>query len=380
MHTNKYTLDYLEQIDNEFEANEPLKFNSYKNVTILPAKEDFRHPWGKGGVIDSNSKYIPTFEEHVFGGKYNLYEKPHYSTFEQVIYIPVVPKQWGHFIIDVLCRFWWFNDPKYKNFKVAYISKDWSHEGITGNQLEILRLLFGCEIIEKLLYITEATTFNEILVPEPSFTFGGSYHREYKLLIEAIISNCNSHQVNKQRKIYLSRTKIHQYSEVGEEEIESIFENNGYEIIHPEELTFREQINILQESDEIVGISGSNMHNIIFAKDYANVTIINRAGVFNPPQIKINRIKKANVTMIDAYDNDIYLKHPRNYGEGPFLLCVNSNVLRYSEENDLTMIFSTEQLKKIHSKNVTKYRFYYLARFIIRTYRKLFRLVRSSIS
>ena len=374
MHVNKYTNEYLNQLKNEYESNEPLKFDIYNNVTILPAKEDIKRPWGIGGVLDSEGKYVSTFEEHVFGGRYG-FKTMKKSVFEEIIYIPIAPKQWGHFIIDVICRFWWFDKEEYKNYKIAYISKDWSSDGISGNYLEILQLLLGENVKERLLFITEPTIFEKILIPEPSFTFGASYHNEYKTIINTIVQNANLPCVNNLRKIYLSRTGIQQYTEVGENEIEELFKQNGYSVIHPEQLTFLEQIKALQEADEIIGMSGSNMHNIVFARDNVPITIINRAGEFNPPQIRINKIKKANVTMLDAYDKDLYTKHPHGYGSGPFLVGINDNVLEYSRKHEFQLCYTAEQLQSIRKINVRKYYYYTLARFFVRAYKKAFRLL-----
>lgn len=208
MHVNNYTDEYIKQLRNEYESKEPLKFDVYNKVTILPAKEDIKRPWGLGGVLDSDGNYISTYAEHVFGGKYG-FKNPKKSVVEDVIYIPVVPKQWGHFIIDVLCRFWWFNKEEYKKYKIAYISKDWSSDGISGNYLEILQLLLGENVKERLLYITEPTAFEKILIPRPSFTFGDSYNKEYKTIIDSIVQNANIASINKLKKyIYLERVFI----------------------------------------------------------------------------------------------------------------------------------------------------------------------------
>lgn len=374
MHLNNYTDEYLEQLKNTYESNEPLKFDTYSKVTILPAKEDIKRPWGVGGVLDSDGNYISTYENHVFGGKYG-FKNPEKTVVEEVIYIPIAPKQWGHFIIDVLCRFWWFNKEEYKNYKIAYISKDWSSDGISGNYLEVLQLLLGENVKDRLLYITEPTVFEKILIPSPSFTFGDSYHQEYKTIIDTIVQNAHLTNTNQLKKVYLSRTGIHQYTEVGEEDIEKLFQENGYSVIHPEQLTFLEQVRVLQEADEIVGMSGSNMHNIVFSRDNISIIIINRAGIFNPPQIRINKLKNANVTMLDAYDIDMYKKHPHGYGSGPFMVGINDKVLEYSKNHGFQVYYTEEQLRFIRKLNVKKYYYYTFARFSVRAYKKVFKLL-----
>lgn len=122
-------------------------------------------------------------------------------------------------------------------------------------------------------------------------------------------------------------------------------------------------------------MSGSNMHNIVFARDNVSITIINRAGAFNPPQIRINKIKNANVTMLDAYDKILYEKHPHGYGSGPFMVGINDKVLEFSKNHGFQVYYTAEQLRSIRKLNVKKYYYYTFARFFLRAYKKVFRLL-----
>lgn len=374
MYKNKYTFVYKEQIKQSMVDTNTLSFTEYLNVTILPAKEDIKKPWGIGGVLDDEGNYVPTYKMHVFGGKYK-YFCTELSDFDNVIYIPVMPKQWGHFIIDVLCRFWWFDQNDYKDYKIAYISKDWPDSGISGNYLEILQLLLGENVTERLVYITRPTRFKRIIIPQASFEFEDKYHLEYKKIIDSIIRNANLELRGKSEKIYLSRTGIPQYTEVGEREIEYLFEKNGYKVVHPEKLSFTEQLCILQNAKIIVGISGSNIHNIIFAKDNISLVVINRAGAYNPPQLRLNTIRNANVIMIDVYDEEMYLKHPHGYGSGPFLISINENLKKYCKNTKLIIPYSDNELRIIKKKNSRRYYQYVVVRFVLKAYKKILRLI-----
>ena len=76
---------------------------------------------------------------------------------ETVIYIPVIPNHWGHFLLDCLCRFWFINDDKYKDYRIAFCGYNCSNNLGEGNYLELLHLM-GIDD-SRLIYIKEPCSF-----------------------------------------------------------------------------------------------------------------------------------------------------------------------------------------------------------------------------
>jgi hypothetical protein len=60
-----------------------------------------------------------------------------------------------------------------------------------------------------------------------------------------------------------------------EEMIEDFFKNKGYQIINPELLTFKEQLELFYTADVVAGLSGAAFINTIFCKNNAKVIILN---------------------------------------------------------------------------------------------------------
>ena len=135
--------------------------------------------------------------------------------------------------------------------------------------------LFGLSA-DRFIHIDQAEKFKEVLVPECSHMPGIYYTEEWKKIFDKVITNalkkCDEEKVNKHsNKIVFSRKNFLKFGkapfEVGESNVIKIFADNGYEVICPEEYSLIEQISIINNSDEIVSISGTLAHTLIFAKD-----------------------------------------------------------------------------------------------------------------
>ena len=65
-------------------------------------------------------------------------------------------------------------------------------------------------------------------------------------------------------RIYISRANIPTRMLVNEEEVQKLFETEGFEVIFPEQLTFDQQIAAISNASHVAGPSGSNWFNIVF--------------------------------------------------------------------------------------------------------------------
>jgi len=76
------------------------------------------------------------------------------------------------------------------------------------------------------------------------------------------------------RKIFISRKHSKKKRLENYEIVEQIFIDFGYEIIHPEEMSFKEQLKIFSEAEYIAGASGAGLTNILFANKHAKFICI----------------------------------------------------------------------------------------------------------
>ncbi|MBG0791243.1 MAG: glycosyltransferase family 61 protein [Desulfovibrionaceae bacterium] len=119
--------------------------------------------------------------------------------------------------------------------------------------------------------------FSRLVVPTPMFVEVGGYcHPAYAGVLQRLLAPLAEHTI-KADKIYLSRRKLGKTQRylINEGEVEKIFTDHGYEIIHPQELGFAEQIGLYGRVRAIAGVEGSAIHNSLLAGRCRHLTILN---------------------------------------------------------------------------------------------------------
>jgi capsular polysaccharide biosynthesis protein len=98
-----------------------------------------------------------------------------------------------------------------------------------------------------------------------------------------IINAEQNHVQGQSKKIYLSRKKLSQGQRLlNTDEIEIMLLEKGFDIIHPELLSFTDQIRLFSQAEIIVGASGSAFANLVFAKENCKVFILHCNNRFTP--------------------------------------------------------------------------------------------------
>lgn len=264
-------------------SNKRLHFAIIDNGTILPHKA-LNGTNGFGGIVDKNGEFIPRSAVHWgTNGAYTPTEKIQYNP-ATVIYFGMLVDIWGHCITDGLKRVWFFFSEMYqkyfRNCPVVYTPM-WN--GIVPNFARLLEIL-GVDP-KKMFAVTTPTRFQNIILPDESFFLGGSndvsleegdrvfFTQEYIQTVErAKIFAAQNFKPLAQKKFYF----FHGKKQVGEERIAEYFRSKGYEIIHPEKLSFDEELNILLNAESYCSTDGSISHNMIFCKPDTEVIILPR--------------------------------------------------------------------------------------------------------
>lgn len=289
---------------------------------------------GAGGVVTESGKYVTESAQLAYGmkdrvnGIYKLHNYKIETINEDVIYMNFYIHQWGHFLIDVINRLWFaIKNPHYKIAYTCYMHKN---DVLSGNYLELLNLL-GINS-ERLIMVNKITQFNNVIIPESCIYPGKYYTKEYKELFDIIYKNAISFS-NKSycSNLYCSRKYIESNKEIGESQIECVFNNNGYESIYLEKLSLTQSINLLNNADNIVMVNGSLAHNLLFIKNSCNIIIINKTYRMNTHQFLINNICGLDVTYVDAYISPL----PVLYGHGPFIMKMTKQFCEFCNDNNL---------------------------------------------
>lgn len=343
MNKDKYEEEFLRFVSKDYCKKERLEVSYIDDGVVLPLKksEPGGPLMGYGGVLDRNGEYVPESAQIGKGdtlprfiGKYEYDRNSEKYYDETVIYIGAFPPHWGHFLVDMAYRFWYFeeNDIPYK---VVYCSE---YAEISGVYLEFLSLL-GIEK-DRLFRITEPSRFKQIIIPQQGYMACEYYTAEYRSVFEKIVSNLPKLNIVPYEKIYLSRGHFGDAKgkEVGEKNIEENFANNGYKILYMEELSFSEQVFYINHAKIVAALSGTLCHNIVFAGKETELIILNKTHIINTHQVLINQMMNIKVTYINVYVEP-FKKFPVSYGGGPFLMDARRLIPFFQQEQ---MLFSPE--------------------------------------
>ena len=330
MYENKWTEDAKAFFAENHEDLNSAYIKRVENGLLLPQKNG-ELPWGIGGCLDANDSLVEESTVYsAFGGKYSYDNEEVEIIEDSIIYIPIIPKHWGHFLIDTVSRLWVFLDQNYPtdNMRVFYNSWGFENNEISGNYKRFLELM---GIYERMEPVDHCIRAKEIWIPSYSMSFSKTYHPCYKTIFDYVTQRAmktdSIKNLKKYKNIYFSRTQLatSKMKEIGEMDLENIFKANGFKILYPEKMSLEEQIFYFQTSDIVCAMSGTIMHNIGFADESTKLFILNRTCMMNHPQLMLNRLFPYTAIYIDAY-KELTTHFPRDYGTGPFWLEPNANL------------------------------------------------------
>lgn len=326
-------INYIKDMDDRnLKLTRKLKIESIEKGIIYPKNIGE----SEGGVTDKNNNFIEIsklnafLKEDSFGGSENSGKiNKKYSDFK-VVYIGNFWKQWGHFLIDSISRIWYFLENDSEKFKICYTG-----EKIDGIYKDFFNL-FGLDE-SRFINIQEPHQFKEVIVPECSHMPGLYYSKEWLQIFDKVIDKAMKEYTqlglkNHGKRIIFSRKnfikKFKAPFEIGELKIVKLFQKNGYEVIYPEEYSLIEQISIIQNSDEIVSISGTLAHTLIFAKNGTKLIQLKKYVESNYRQIEINQARNLQVYNIDVHISPFIVTNG-----GPFVFDLNENIITFFKLN-----------------------------------------------
>lgn len=327
------------------------------NGIVLPQRSGVLI-WGEGGCIDESGNLVEeSCVRGAFGGIYRWNKNDLEVIHTSVIYIPIIPNHWGHFLIDVVSRLYVLLDSDYyrNGMKILYSSWRFPAGRIDGNFLRFFQLMGIAE--SQMVHVDHPIKADHIYIPKETLGYAKLISDKYRMPVAKVVQAVNNLHENKKKrhpKIYFTRTGLasSRHKEIGEKEIESLFRLNGFKIVSPERLPLEEQIYYWQTCDIIAGLSGTIPHNVVFSHPGLILIILNRTSIENPPQLLLNSIfKDVNVVFLNAY-KALTKKHPSDYGYGPFWVGINEEIDEYCDLHQWKHYHSS---KVIESVNFFKY-------------------------
>lgn len=300
-----------------------------ENATVLPVQKIDRFNWiGQGGVFDSEGRCVAlsTGECCVQPGtarKARLYRD------EKVVYCGYLIHHWGHFLMEGVARLWYYLENDTSIDKYVFVLDDGEEREISGNYREFFSLL---GIYDRLEIINQPVTYREIVVPELAFHKFGHYSPKFLSIFDTIVNHVPASGGSFPKKIYMSRCALPKHTDYdfGFEAIDDFFQRNGYKILYPEQFSLSELIRYIQAADTVAAVSGSLLHNMLFAQQGKHLVVAERGAYINEWQPPVDRIKELKTTYIDA-NIPIYTVAM----SGPFIMGYNDLVERYAADHGL---------------------------------------------
>lgn len=237
------------------------------NALIMPHvgnMDDFTE-----GVFDSAGNFIK--DSTPARGKQPAYCKPDKHLMGTYIYGGCFYGHFGHFIWESLARL--ATIKKCNEFPVIFLSPNREiHESqrmflrMPGVKNELI-LVKQPVSVEKLIYSPPLSSVSPLFMED----------EQMKSLACLDVKACGN------KKIWLSRSRLTRGKVLNEPRLEKILAKLGYEIIFPEELPLRKQVEIVCGSKIVAGFDGSQFFSLLLSKKiFGEFFVFNRrSGIAN---------------------------------------------------------------------------------------------------
>ena len=346
----------FENSHNMFREQKPMEIRTLPKGLILPQKQVENGPmWGLGGVCDEQGTFVELSAYNggwaTHGGFYQWDEEEYQDC--DVVYFGMYFNHWGHFLIDLMGRLWYYVN--HKGVKLAYLGE----EEPQGNFLEVFSLLGIGQ--EDLIHVTKPTRFRNVIVPQFSCKSCEWYSDEYRSIFDSMIrrveqENYAPAQFKDVKKVYFARTSFGKArgTEFGEETIVQWMESNGFTIIAPEKLSVRDQIYIWNQAEEIGCLDGSIPMGIAFSNNpKLKLTVLHKTSLEHLNLELYLLMRPCDVKLLDVW-HEPYKKYPKNIGAGPFLLHLGTDAKEYSALRGWNFPFEEKELLRLRKRNQRK--------------------------
>jgi hypothetical protein len=227
----------------------------------------------EGGIVTSDGRSLDEAQVRrrgtrwgirVLGGVSNPGEvEPARVIDAEVVYLGWFFHQFGHFLLESLARTWVLGEIDPATKVVFHALRGNTPEGTRREILEA----FGVPI-DRILVLDQPTRLRRIIVPEPLFEISTSAHERMAVPFQRVAARLVGDERQSEQPVYLSRRLLpgNLRQIVGEGEMEEVLRENGFLVVHPETMTFEEQLGVLNRHAHIFAAVGSAAHAVLFAR------------------------------------------------------------------------------------------------------------------
>jgi hypothetical protein len=210
---------------------------------------------------------------------------------------------YGHFLIESISRLWFAQEDR----ELPLLCHDLHARNPFKHSF--VDAFFGAAPIDskRLVSFREPVFLKEVLLPDPSLTGGAEGFTTHQNLPRAVSNSMVPDKTTTARPLYLSRSQLGKGLRTVRHEtlLESELRVRGAEIVHPERLTLREQVELINRHEVVIGPMGSALHGLLFKRS-TNSTVVYLGEVesLNHLFLTIDVIAENRATYIGAIEPD----------------------------------------------------------------------------
>lgn len=270
---------------------------TYKNGLLLPPRKakDSASPHElvfEGGICAADGSYVAGHLRNAYDpqshlscfGPYAIDKDEVVYRDEDVIFGGFIFNRFSHQLVESTSRLWYVADNKLDERKIVFFSLNSGSLARSGFT-QFLTLL-GIDP-SRAEVITRPTRFAKITVPDQAFVSQSGADTKFLDVFREMSGRAKGPTP---QKAYLSVSGSGRHDCANEKFLEDFHRSQGFEIVHPEELGFEEQISIAANAKELATSLGTTSHLFLFAAPDAKLTIYLRSDAVVPAQLLIDKV------------------------------------------------------------------------------------------
>ncbi|MBS1022115.1 glycosyltransferase family 61 protein [Gluconobacter cerinus] len=250
-----------------------------------------------------------TFNSHIHAPNTPHLDITSGLTIENGFWIGYFHTHYGHFLLSTIQRLWSID--RDKDF---FLSPNFEESQIYS--FDYIQIIFeALEIdVSKITSLKDGTLLKNTTVNQPIFIENDYCYSKWSDFMKSISKKIINYYNRNESKspVYISRSKVLSGTRhfEGEESLCETLKIFGIDTIHPEEMSFNEQLRFWNQNKTFIGFSGSSFITSAFFEG-KNLIILNHDDYVFGSQLMIDKVSKNNSIYINI-DNFISRNYPQN--------------------------------------------------------------------
>ncbi len=235
----------------------------------------------------------------------------------------------GHFLLEGMNRAYPALDTKYKDAYFVFVSKD---EAPAPRYITPLMAGVGVNA-DRVMFVNSPMRFRRVFVPSQALNIPRWSSHQIGDTYRAISAYYGAQSDDMADKIYVSRGAMPERRIYGENQIERIFAQNGFQVIYPETLPLPQQIAIMSHCRTLAGCAGTALHLALFMPRGGHVIQIKRNGRLKDSADNQNMINQTIGLDFTYIDGSIEESPTDHFTDCPQIIGVTDNMRKFFDEN-----------------------------------------------